>query len=139
MGLGKTIQSIAILAQVESEKTENAIKARTQYHIVIVPKVTLGKWRQEIAQWFPKARCLTYYGSKEEKPALTEKLRQGQFDIVLTTFEMAMKEKSELAKLSFEFLILDEAQRIKNDQSVLSQVLRRFKAEHRILLTGTPL
>jgi len=50
-----------------------------------------------------------------------------------------MKEKSELSRIPFEILILDEAQRIKNDQSVLSQVLRKFKAQHRLLLTGTPL
>jgi SNF2 family DNA or RNA helicase len=50
-----------------------------------------------------------------------------------------MREKSELTKIQWEFLILDEAQRIKNDQSVLSQYLRNFKSKNRILLTGTPL
>jgi SWI/SNF-related matrix-associated actin-dependent regulator of chromatin subfamily A member 5 len=50
-----------------------------------------------------------------------------------------MREKTELLRLNYQFLILDEAQRIKNDQSVLSQVLRRFKTEFRLLLTGTPL
>lgn len=50
-----------------------------------------------------------------------------------------MKEKYALSKIKFEYLILDEAHRIKNDQCVLSQSLRQFKTEHRILLTGTPL
>ena len=50
-----------------------------------------------------------------------------------------IREKNELARYKFEFLILDEAQRIKNDESVLSQVLRKFKTRHRVLLTGTPL
>lgn len=45
MGLGKTIQSIAILAQIESEKTQHEILNRRSFHIVVVPKVTLGKWR----------------------------------------------------------------------------------------------
>lgn len=67
------------------------------------------------------------------------RLHSNTFDILLTTFEMAMREKSELQKIQFEFLILDEAQRIKNDQSKLSQVLRKFKTTHRLLLTGTPL
>lgn len=58
---------------------------------------------------------------------------------MLTTFETIMREKSELTKIQWEFLILDEAQRIKNDQSVLSQYLRNFKSKNRILLTGTPL
>jgi SWI/SNF-related matrix-associated actin-dependent regulator of chromatin subfamily A member 5 len=59
--------------------------------------------------------------------------------VVLTTFEMCLREKTELAKLNYEYLILDEAQRIKNDQSVLSQNLRSFKTRNRLLLTGTPL
>ncbi len=59
---------------------------------------------------------------------------------MITTFETVMKERHELCgKFKFEVLILDEAQRIKNDESVLSQVLRKFKTNHRILLTGTPL
>ncbi len=66
-------------------------------------------------------------------------IRQHKFDILLTTFETVIREKAELSRLNFEFLILDEAQRIKNDESVLSQVLRKFKTKHRILLTGTPL
>jgi len=58
---------------------------------------------------------------------------------MVTTFETVMREKYELSKYKFELLILDEAQRIKNDESVLSQVLRKFRTTHRILLTGTPL
>jgi SNF2 family DNA or RNA helicase len=76
MGLGKTIQSIAIIAQVESEKTPAQIKARSSHHIVIVPKVTLGKWRSELAEWCPSLRVLTYYGSKEERQTLTDTLRK---------------------------------------------------------------
>lgn len=50
-----------------------------------------------------------------------------------------MKEKAELARIKYEYLILDEAQRIKNDESVLAQVLRKFNTSYRVLLTGTPL
>ena len=59
--------------------------------------------------------------------------------MVLTTFEMILREKTELNKLKYEYLILDEAQRIKNEESVLSQLLRKFNTTHRVLLTGTPL
>lgn len=52
---------------------------------------------------------------------------------------MIIKEKFELQKIKYEYLILDEAQRIKNNDSVLSSVLRKFDASHRVLLTGTPL
>jgi len=52
---------------------------------------------------------------------------------------MVISEKNHLRRLNFDFLILDEAQRIKNENSVLSQELRRFKSKNRLLLTGTPL
>lgn len=58
---------------------------------------------------------------------------------MLTTFETCMSEKNELARYNFEYLILDEAQRIKNKDSVLSKDLRTFNTKNRILLTGTPL
>jgi SWI/SNF-related matrix-associated actin-dependent regulator of chromatin subfamily A member 5 len=113
---------------------------RATHHIVIVPKVTLGKWRQELNQWCPSLRVLTFYGSKEDRGGqMLESLRKGTFDVILTTFEMIIKEKFELQKIKYEYLILDEAQRIKNNDSVLSSVLRKFNASHRVLLTGTPL
>ena len=109
------------------------------HHIVIVPKITLGKWRKEIMEWMPSVRLFYFYGSNEERDVQRVELRQHNYDVILTTFETVMREKSELSKIKFDFLILDEAQRIKNDESVLSQVLRKFKTKHRILLTGTPL
>jgi len=140
MGLGKTIQSIAILAQVESLKTEEQKEKRTDAHIVIVPKITLGKWKKEIGEWCPALRALSFYGNSEEREQIKSgPLRNDTFDVILTTFETIIKEKGILGKMHFDYLILDEAQRIKNDQSVLSQVLRKFKTKHRLLLTGTPL
>ena len=70
MGLGKTIQSIAILALVESFKTAEEKLNRNSYHIVNVPKVTLGKWHKEIKQWCPQIRVLLFYGSQEERETI---------------------------------------------------------------------
>jgi SNF2 family DNA or RNA helicase len=63
MGLGKTIQSIAIIALVESLKKPKEIQDRHSHHIVIVPKVTLGKWLKEIRQWVPSLRVFQFYGN----------------------------------------------------------------------------
>ena len=82
---------------------------RRSHHIIVVPKVTLGKWRQEIVEWFPKVRLFTFYGSKEEREGLLMELRSGNFDILLTTNETVMREKTELLRLNYQFLILDEA------------------------------
>lgn len=67
MGLGKTIQSIAILALIESFKTREQIRNRRSFHIVIVPKVTLGKWQKEITEWAPSLRLFLLFGSQEER------------------------------------------------------------------------
>jgi len=84
-------------------------------------------------------RLFQFYGDKEERNRLRPLLRAGKFDVILTTFEMCISEKHEFSRIQFEYLILDEAQRIKNIDSVLSKDLRCLKTRNRILLTGTPL
>jgi SWI/SNF-related matrix-associated actin-dependent regulator of chromatin subfamily A member 5 len=124
---------------VESFKSAEEKKNRNSFHIIIVPKVTLGKWNKEIQQWAPSLRLFQFYGTNVEREDLKVDLRKGQFDVILTTFDMCLREKQELQRLNFEYLILDEAQRIKNDQSKLSQQLRAYQTRNRLLLTGTPL
>ena len=98
MGLGKTIQSISIIALIESLKTQQEKENRTTHHIVIVPKVTLGKWNREIKQWCPSIRLFQFYGTGPEREEQKKVLRQQKFDVILTTFEMCLREKSELLK-----------------------------------------
>ena len=93
---------------------------RNSHHIVIVPLVTLGKWAKEIAEWSPSLRLFQFYGSAAERDIQKKILRKREFDVVLTTFETCIIEKSELMHMNYEYLILDEAQRIKNNESVLS-------------------
>ena len=61
------------------------------------------------------------------------------FDVLLTTYEMCLREKSALKKLSWEYIVIDEAHRIKNVDSMLSQIVRAFNSRSRLLITGTPL
>jgi SNF2 family DNA or RNA helicase len=67
MGLGKTIQSIAIIALIETLKKPEEIANRDSHHIVIVPKIVLGKWKKEITEWVPSVRLFQFYGSNEER------------------------------------------------------------------------
>lgn len=107
MGLGKTIQSIAILALVESLRGSK--EPRTSHHIVIVPKIVLGKWVKEMQQWVPSLRVFCFYGPNDQREQLKGRLRSHDYDVMVTTFETVMMEKTELAKYQFEYLILDEA------------------------------
>ncbi len=61
------------------------------------------------------------------------------WDVLITSYEMAIKEKALLKKFHWKYLVIDEAHRIKNEKSKLSDIVRQFRSHHRLLLTGTPL
>lgn len=63
----------------------------------------------------------------------------GKFDICVTSFEMAIKEKTALRRFSWRYVIIDEAHRIKNENSLLSKTMRLYNTNYRLLITGTPL
>ena len=137
MGLGKTIQTISLIAMIEKTKLVSEIFN----YIIIVPKVTLRNWQREITKWLPSANILVFYGDKDERKKIVDtKLHKIQdYQILLTTYEVAMKERHSLSKMQFEYLFIDEAHRIKNEKSRLSTDLRTFRTKHRLLITGTPL
>ena len=68
-----------------------------------------------------------------------EKLFDHKWDVIVTSFEMCLIEKSALKKFSWSYIIIDEAHRIKNENSLLSQIVRIFSCRNRLLITGTPL
>lgn len=63
----------------------------------------------------------------------------GKFDVCVTSFEMAIKEKTALRRFSWRYIIIDEAHRIKNENSLLSKTMRIYNTNYRLLITGTPL
>ena len=110
-------------------------------HLVIAPKSTLTNWYKEFTRWCPSLRAFQFQGNKEARAGLKEKYLEqpASFDVCLTTFDMVIAEKSALNKLVWRYLVIDEAHRIKNEQSVLAQVVRLFSVHFRLLITGTPL
>jgi SWI/SNF-related matrix-associated actin-dependent regulator of chromatin subfamily A member 5 len=133
MGLGKTLQSISLLAYIRQFKKVNGP------HLVVVPKSTLGNWENEFNKWCPEIRTFRFHGDKDERAEQKEKMKKGKFDVCLTTFQIAMIESNALKKLNWHVLIVDEAHRLKNENSKLFQELNQLKTRARLLLTGTPL
>ncbi|KAI0179302.1 SWI/SNF family of DNA-dependent ATPase [Hypoxylon sp. FL1284] len=134
MGLGKTLQTISFLGYLRH------IMDIKGPHLVIVPKSTLDNWKREFAKWTPEVDVLVLQGAKEERHALiNERLADEKFDVCITSYEMILREKSHLKKFAWEYIIIDEAHRIKNEESSLSQVIRLFNSRNRLLITGTPL
>lgn len=134
MGLGKTLQTISLLGFLRVHKRI------TGPHIIIVPKSTLGNWINELNRWCPDIRAVRFHGNNDERrEIIASQLQLGEFDVVVTTYEVVGKEKTFLTKYYWRCLIIDEAHRIKNENSQLSQVVRLFVTQNRLLITGTPL
>ena len=75
-------------------------------------------------KWLPELKVLLFYGDKQERKILTDvTLKKRDYDLVLTTYECAIIERSSLTKLNYEYLIIDEAHRIKNEKSKLARVI----------------
>jgi SWI/SNF-related matrix-associated actin-dependent regulator of chromatin subfamily A member 5 len=140
MGLGKTLQSISILGFMQEYKNISGP------HLVLVPKSTLSNWMNEFARWCPSLRTVRFHGDKDERQRIVRNvLKPGvpqserEWDVVVTTYEICNMEASALAKFAWRYMVIDEAHRIKNEESKFSRTIRTLKTEHRLLITGTPL
>ncbi|KAI9882556.1 MAG: hypothetical protein M1823_005703 [Watsoniomyces obsoletus] len=134
MGLGKTLQTIAFLGYLRHIQGVNGP------HLITVPKSTLDNWLREFKKWTPEVNVLVLQGAKEERHQLiNDRLLDEKFDVCITSYEMVLREKAHLKKFAWEYIIVDEAHRIKNEESSLAQIIRVFNSRNRLLITGTPL
>lgn len=134
MGLGKTIQIIAFLGYLSEYKKINGP------HLIVCPNGVLLHWQKEFKKWFPTLRVVKLLPRKEFRQEIVQQfIRTKKFDAVITTYEGINICKSELKKINWKYIIVDEAHRLKNEESVLSKNLREFRTELKILMTGTPL
>lgn len=115
--------------------------------------LALSNWERELKKWAPSLRVCQYYGTQSERAYIQEDLTQQRrsvsqgkwpkenYNIILTTYQMATRKDdcSFLRKFGFSYMILDEAQNIKNQGSMRYKNLFRQRTRHRLLLTGTPL
>lgn len=132
MGLGKTIQLLAFLLHL---KASNRPFAPT---LLICPTSVLGNWLREAQTFAPTLRTSVYHGS--DRPKGEEFVQQvKQQDLVLTSYALLQRDLRTLTQVSWQHLVLDEAQNIKNANTQQSQAVRALTAQFRIALTGTPL
>ncbi|TKR77560.1 hypothetical protein L596_018508 [Steinernema carpocapsae] len=134
MGLGKTIQTVALITYLMEVKKVNGP------YLVIVPLSTISNWALELEKWAPNVHKIVYKGDRDARKRLDISIRRGSFNVLLTTYDYVLKEKALLGKLQWKYMIIDEGHRMKNHNCKLSLILNKeFNAQHRILLTGTPL
>ncbi|XP_046673993.1 chromatin-remodeling complex ATPase chain Iswi isoform X4 [Homalodisca vitripennis] len=134
MGLGKTLQTISLLGYMKHYRNIPGP------HMVIVPKSTLANWMNEFKKWCPTLRAVCLIGDQEARNSfIRDVLMPGEWDVCVTSYEMVIREKGVFKKFNWRYMVIDEAHRIKNEKSKLSEIVREFKTTNRLLLTGTPL
>ncbi|XXG84990.1 hypothetical protein AAC387_Pa11g0175 [Persea americana] len=134
MGLGKTVQVMALIAYLME------FKGNYGPHLIIVPNAVLVNWKSELHNWLPSASCIFYVGGKDQRSKLfSQEVSAMKFNVLVTTYEFVMYDRSKLSKVDWKYIIIDEAQRMKDRESVLARDLDRYRCQRRLLLTGTPL
>ncbi len=127
MGLGKTVQ---VLAMLEAGRT----KAKRPT-LVVMPKSLVWNWAQEAARFAPKLRVLAHVGTERGEGATAF----DRHDLILTTYGTMRNDIGFLREVDFEYVILDEANAIKNATSDSAKAARLLRGQHRLVLTGTPI
>jgi len=134
MGLGKTIQTISLITYLIETKRQ------TGPFLVIVPLSTLTNWNLEFDKWAPSVSKIVYKGPPNTRKQQQMRIRQGSFQVLLTTYEYIIKDRPVLCKIKWVHMIIDEGHRMKNAQSKLSSTLSQYYiTRYRLILTGTPL
>ena len=127
MGLGKTIQVLALL-----DERRRASERRPS--LVVVPRSVIFNWKAESARFTPELRMLDH--STPDRVRASDHF--AEFDVVLTTYALLRREAEIFADVEFDYVILDEAQAIKNAASQAAKASMLLRARHRLALSGTP-
>lgn len=125
MGVGKTAQVLALL---ESRRTEDVAKPS----LVVVPRSLVFNWKEEAARFTPRLRVLDYTGQQRSTAGFSSS------DLILTTYGTLRRDAALLRDFEFGYVVLDEAQAVKNASSESAKAVRLLRGEHRLALSGTP-
>ncbi|MDF1866051.1 MAG: DEAD/DEAH box helicase, partial [Saprospiraceae bacterium] len=154
MGLGKTLQMIAILLHAKEQRVQNSAVQKNQNvqtnlfntsgdidylkplnALVILPASLVFNWESEIKKFAPKLNVYRHVGTKRHKDIRILE----RFDVLLTTYQTALKDAEILKEMEFEYIVLDESQYIKNKDSKVFKAINQFQANNKVSLSGTPI
>ncbi|CAH1226693.1 CHD1L [Branchiostoma lanceolatum] len=133
MGLGKTCQTIAFLTHLHGSMDVSGP------FLILCPLSVLRNWEEELKRFSPDLEVVVYVGDKEKRQEVRHYIRRHRdFHVLLSTYEICLKDESFLRKFEWQALVVDEAHRLKNQNSLLHQTLQEFPIHYHLLLTGTP-
>ncbi len=127
MGLGKTVQTLALLLK----EKQDGVKTPT---LIVCPTPVVFNWEKEVQKFTPQLKVLLHTGMQRAKDAAAF----AGYDIVLTSYGIMRRDIVFLKDYTFHYVILDESQKIKNPASQTAKAARLLKANHKLVLTGTP-
>ena len=152
MGLGKTVQLLALEstersaggASIGAERSAGGASIGAERSagahfptLLLCPMSLVGTWQREAERFAPDLRVLALHGPGRPRGEAL-RARVAESDLVVTTYATATRDVDDLAAIAWRRLVLDEAQAVKNSRASAARAVRRFDAEHRVALTGTP-
>ncbi|KAJ7684613.1 SNF2 superfamily chromatin remodeling protein [Mycena polygramma] len=142
MGLGKTLQSICILSSKHFERAERHKETQSpdSVHLpslIVCPPTLTGHWYYEVLKYAENLRPILYTGNARERAKLLPKLNS--HDVVITSYEVVRNDITQLESLSWLYCVLDEGHVIKNAKTKLTKAVKCIRAQHRLILSGTPI
>jgi hypothetical protein len=129
MGVGKTAQ---VLAMLETRRALRAAGETVAPSLVVVPRSLVFNWKQEAERFTPQLRVLDYTGTERDVTGFAE------HDLILTTYGTLRRDAVRLKDVEFDYIVLDEAQAVKNADTESAKAVRLLRGDHRLALSGTP-
>jgi TATA-binding protein-associated factor len=142
MGLGKSLQSLTILASKHHERAERFKQTASpdSVHlpsIIVCPPTLTGHWYHEILKFTPNLKPLLYVGPSQDRPTLLPQI--AKHDVVIMSYDIVRNDIAKLGTINWNYCILDEGHIIKNGKTKLTKAVKLLRANHRLILSGTPI
>jgi SNF2 family DNA or RNA helicase len=133
MGMGKSIQLITLLLHERVIKHSNSLCPT----LLICPMSIVGNWQRELQRFAPSLKVMVHHGAERlSGQAFADEVEK--HDVVITTYSLVLRDKEHLAPITWEQVVIDEAQNIKNEFAKQTQAIKKLDANYKIALTGTP-
>lgn len=147
MGLGKTLQTICIIASDHHLRAKKfaetgSIESKRLSTLIVCPPSLTGHWEQEINEYSPFMKVLVYAGPPSVRASLKKDVENRDslgIDVIVTSYDVLRNDSEFLTDFNFNYCVLDEGHIIKNSTTRLTKVVKCIKAEHRLVLSGTPI
>ena len=137
MGLGKTLQVLTLLLSLKEEALKNGKKNGCS--LIVCPASLVYNWQHEIKKFTPSLNCELAVGIKPDRVRVTSEIDEEETDVIITSYDLLRRDIDLYKYLSFDCMIIDEAQFIKNQTTQVAKAVKSISAAFKTALTGTPI